>query len=117
MFHCNYLTYSWNNITLEFIEKTSSKSKRKERFLTFKAISYVHYQEKVIFKILTMVDLLMVYAKIAEPHLKKNILNIDEYYLKTAELSAHCDHIKQAFIRKVEKNYQALQEKYVKKGS
>ena len=110
MFHCNYLTYGWNNITLEFIEKSSGKSKRKERYLAFKAISYVHFQEKVLFKILTMIDLLMIYAKIAEPHLRKNIYSMEEYYQKTAELSQHCDHMKRVFIKKVEKNYQALQD-------
>jgi ABC-type branched-subunit amino acid transport system ATPase component len=110
MFHCNYLTYSWNNITLEFIEKTSGKSKRKERYLAFKAISYVHFQEKVLFKIMTMLDLLMVYAKIAEPHLRRNIFSMDDYYQKTAELNAHCEHIKRVFIRKIEKNYQTLQD-------
>jgi hypothetical protein len=59
------------------VEKTSGKSKRKERYLAFKAISYVHLQEKVIFKILAMLDLLMVYAKIAEPHLRRNIVSVD----------------------------------------
>ena len=81
MFHCNYLTYNWNNITLEFIEKSSGKSKRKERFLAFKAITYVALQDRVVFKMFALMDLLMVYAKVAEPHLRRNILSIDEYFL------------------------------------
>lgn len=111
MFHCNYMTYSWNNITLEFVEKSSGKSKRKERYLAFKTVSYLNPHEKIIFKILAMIDLLMVYAKITEPQLRKGILNMDDYYYRNADLNNQCEHMKRIFIRKIEKNYQIVQEK------
>ena len=31
MFHCNYLSYSWNNVTLEFTERTSMANKNNKR--------------------------------------------------------------------------------------
>jgi len=35
---------------------------------------------------MAMIDLLMIHAKIAEPQLKKNIVNLDEYHLKSISL-------------------------------
>lgn len=48
------------------MEKKSGKTARKDRYLVFKTVSYLNYNEKVMFKILAMIDLLMVYAKITE---------------------------------------------------
>ena len=42
------------------------------------------------FKVLAMVDMLMVHAKLTEPHLKKHIFNMDEYYHRTATLNKQC---------------------------
>ena len=59
-----------------------------------------------------MIDLLMVYAKLTEPHLRKNIFNMDEYYQRASTLNKHCEHMKRIFIQKVERNYEIIQEQY-----
>ena len=64
MFHCNYMSTQFDNISLEFYEK-ATKSKKKDKFLTFKTISYISPPERVLLKILTMIDLVIVYAKLA----------------------------------------------------
>jgi len=108
MFHCNYMSYQWHNVTLEFVEKVASKNKKKERILVFKTVTYPSVQERVIFKIFSMIDLIMIYAKIVEPHLRKNIFNLEEYHLKNNELNMQCEHVKQIFIKKIEKTYKSL---------
>ena len=57
-----------------------------------------------------MIDVLMVYVKTIEAHLRKNIFNFDEYCSKNAELNDKCDHIKRLFISKIERMYQVLQD-------
>jgi hypothetical protein len=54
----------------------TSKNKKKERLLVFKTVTYLSLQDRAIFKIFAMIDLIMVYAKIVEPHLRKNIFNL-----------------------------------------
>lgn len=78
MFHCNYLSEGWEGVSLEFHEKNISKSKKKEKYIAFKTVSYLQ-QEGIIFKIFTMIDTLILYAKIVEPQLKKSIFSLDEY--------------------------------------
>ena len=108
MFHCNYMSYLWHSVTLEFAEKITSKNKKKERVIVFKTVTYLTLQDRVIFKIFAMIDLIMVHAKIVEPHLRKNIFNLDDYHSKNAELNLQCEHVKQIFIKKIERTYRAL---------
>jgi len=83
------------------MEKSSGKTKRKDRYLVFKTVSYLNLHEKIVFKILAMIDLLMVYAKITEQHLRKNIVNLNDYYQLNNNLNQQCEHIKRMFISKI----------------
>ena len=58
------MSYPWHSVTLEFAEKVASKNKKKERLLVFKTVTYLSLQDRAIFKIFAMIDLIMVYAKI-----------------------------------------------------
>lgn len=107
MFHCNYLSEGWEGVSLEFHEKNLSKSKKKEKYLAFKTVSYLQ-QERIIFKILTMVDMLTLYGKIMEPVLRKSVYSFDEYELKNLELAKKCSHINALFIKKIETSYWTL---------
>ena len=93
MFHCNYMSRAWNSITLEFIER-QTKAKKKERLLAFKTISYISENDKILLKIFTMLDLLVLYAKVMEPILSKNIVNLEDYCLKNEKASEKCEHLR-----------------------
>lgn len=57
-----------------------------------------------------MIDLLIVYAKIVEPQLRKKLLSsVDEYDLKNADINEKCEHLKNLFIKKIESCYLDLQ--------
>lgn len=49
-----------------------------------------------------MIDLLIVYAKVVEPQLKKKLLSsLDEYDLKNADINEKCEHLKNLFVKKI----------------
>lgn len=49
-----------------------------------------------------MIDLLIVYAKVVEPQLKKKLLSsLDEYDLKNAGINEKCEHLKNLFVKKI----------------
>jgi hypothetical protein len=53
---------------MELIEKNQSKTvKRKERYVAFKTLAQFSAKEKPLFKILLLIDLVMICAKISEP--------------------------------------------------
>lgn len=108
MFHCNYLSEGWEGVSLEFHEKNISKSKKKEKYIAFKTVSYLQ-QEGIIFKIFTMIDTLILYAKIVEPQLKKSIFSLDEYEFRNLDLTKKCSHLNALFIRKIETSYWTLE--------
>ena len=107
MFHCNYMSRAWNSIVLEFVER-STKSKKKERLLAFKTICYISETDKILLKIFTMLDLLVVYAKVMEPVLSKTISNIEEYCAKNELANQKCEHMRELFIKKIESCYMNL---------
>jgi len=57
---------------------------------------------------MNMIDLLIVYAKVAEPLLRKPITNVEEYYQKTSQVNLKCDHLRELFIRKIEESYWSI---------
>ena len=68
MFQCNNISFNWNNVSMELVEKNQSKTvKRKERYVAFKTLAQFSAKEKPLFKILLLIDLVMICAKISEP--------------------------------------------------
>jgi hypothetical protein len=50
---------------MEIIEKVNNKtSKKKEKFLAIKTLSYLNTSERPLFKLILMIDLVMLCAKI-----------------------------------------------------
>lgn len=68
MFQCNSIAFHWSNVSMELVEKVPNKPvKKKERYLAFKTLSHLHISERPLFKLLIMLDLVMLCAKISEP--------------------------------------------------
>ena len=68
MFQCNNIAYHWSNVNMELIEKSPNKLiKKKERYLSLKTITHINISDKILYKLLLMIDLVMLCAKIAEP--------------------------------------------------
>lgn len=66
---------------MELVEKSHAKvPKRKERYVAFRTATQVSTTEHPFLKILLMLDLVMVCAKIAEVELKKNIIRTEDYW-------------------------------------
>ena len=55
--------------------------KKKERYLSLKTIAHLNVADRPLFKLLLMLDLVMLCAKIAEPELKRSIIRVEDYYL------------------------------------
>ena len=80
MFQCNNIAYHWSQVSMELVEKSPNKLiKKKERYLALKTITHLHIADRPLFKLLLMLDLVMLCAKIAEPELKKNIIKAEDY--------------------------------------
>lgn len=57
-----------------------------------------------------MVDLLIVYAKVVEPFLKKKLISsLEEYDLQNSDVNGKCEHLKNLFVQKIEESYLYLQ--------
>jgi hypothetical protein len=53
---------------MELVEKSPNKLvKKKERYLSLKTITHLNITDRPLFKLLLMLDLVMLCAKIAEP--------------------------------------------------
>lgn len=80
MFQSNHIAYHWSSVSMELIEKSPNKiAKKKERFLTLKTIAHISIEDRPLFKLLLMLDLVMLCAKISEPELKRIIKNQEDY--------------------------------------
>ena len=67
-FQCNSISYFLSNVSMEIIEKVSNKtSNKKQKYLAIKTLAYLNTSERPLFKLLLMIDLVMLCAKITEP--------------------------------------------------
>lgn len=110
MFQCNNIAYHWSSVSMELVEKSPSKPvKRKERFLALKTLAHLHVTDRPLFKLLLMLDLVMLCAKVAEPELRRNIVRPEDY-ARVEEISLKVEHLIKLFIRKVERYYKIIAE-------
>lgn len=54
--------------------------RRKERFVAFKTLIQFNAKDKPLFKILLLIDLVMISAKISEPELRKVMIKLEDYW-------------------------------------
>ena len=85
----------------------SKTNKRKERYVAFKTLAQFSPKEKPLFKILLLIDLLMICAKISEPELKKTVIKLDDYW-KIEEIGNKINHVINLFIKKIDRIYKTL---------
>lgn len=66
MFQSNNIAYHWSSVSMELIEKSQNKlAKKKERYLSLKTIVHLTIEDRPLFKLLLMLDLVMLCAKIS----------------------------------------------------
>lgn len=65
--------------------------------------------DRPLFKLLLMLDLVMLCAKIAEPELRRSIIK-QEDYARIEEISLKVNHMINLFIRKIERYYKIIAE-------
>ena len=112
MFQCNNIAYHWSNVSMELVEKSPTKSnKRKDRYLCLKTLIHLNITDRPLFKLLLMIDLVMMAAKIAEPELRRNVIKAEDYN-RIEDISLKVEHMIKLFIRKIEKYYKAIADKY-----
>jgi hypothetical protein len=93
---------------MELVEKTQNKSsKKKERFVAFKTLAQFSAKDKPLFKILLLIDLVMICAKISEPELRKTAIRLEDYW-KVEEIGNKINHVINLFIKKVDRIYKSL---------
>lgn len=72
MFQCNNIAFHWSNISIELYEKTTNVGQKKnQKYIALKTLTHMNLNERPITKLLLMIDLVMLSAKIAEPELRK----------------------------------------------
>ena len=56
----------WNNVSFEQVEKEQGKnSKRKEKCIAFKVVSYFNVKDSPFINLLLLIDMAMIYGKIS----------------------------------------------------
>lgn len=111
MLQCNNIAYHWSYATIELHERMSAKgSKKKERFVAFKTVAHLALADNPLLKLLAMVDLVMMCAKIGEPELRPGAVGKGEDGSRLQATSRKVEHMLQLFVLKVEKYYRAVAE-------
>lgn len=91
MFQFNNLSFDSSNVSLELYEKTIPPNSAKARYLAFKATSWFARKEPPIEKILLLMDVAMITAKIIEPEITKPVY-ANRDFSKPVELHKKVSH-------------------------
>ena len=95
----------WKNMSLEQVEREQSNN-RKEKCIASKVVTYFNLKDSPFINILLLLDLAMIYGKIAEPELSRKIVRLDDY--NRFVLVAHkINHTSQLFIKKIRREYES----------
>lgn len=108
LFQSNVLTFESANISLEFVEdKSTEKSQQSKKSLAFRGASCFNNKEPILEKVLVLMDLTMIAAKICEPELltmRKNFM-VEKDPQKLSVIYSRMQHYTKIFLRCSKKVY------------
>ena len=77
MYHCNNMMLEWNNVSFEQAEKEQrTNSKKKEKCIAFKVVSYFNVKDSPFVNLLLLIDMAMIYGKVVEPELSRKVIKL-----------------------------------------
>ena len=81
-----------------------------QRVLAFKVVSHFNIKDDPLRNIILLIDLAMIYGKMAEPELKKTIVKLEDSgrFLTVAN---KINHLNNLFIKKIKRVYDQYAEK------
>ena len=91
--------------------KSAQNTKVVKRVLAFKVVSHFNIKDDPLRNIMLLIDLAMIYGKVAEPELKKTVVKIEDQS-RFIEVGKKINHLNKLFIKKIRRVYH----KYVQKA-
>lgn len=105
IYYCNNMVLEMSNVTVEHIERESTKNKRKERVPAFKVTTTLNPRENPFISVLFMIDRALIYGKVCEPEILRKITRVEETSRFTVAMK-RINHLSSLFIKKVRRLYE-----------